>query len=227
MSQMYGKIKITADLHLLTGMHIGGSNIFSSIGSVDSPVIRDAMTQQPIIPGSSIKGKLRTLLVRTLVQNPVLPKPEDDPEVIIRLFGAGGKKVKRGRLQFADCYLKNDEDLKRFGFTEVKFENTINRTTSVANPRQIERVIRGAIFAFNLVYDIDETDQIKEDFENLALALKTLQLDYLGGHGSRGYGKVRFTNFAVQVMNNNLAPEVVDELLEKLKEVETDGLCCL
>ena len=70
MSEMYGKIKITADLHLLTGMHIGGSNIFSSIGSVDSPVIRDAMTQQPIIPGSSIKGKLRTLLVRTLVPGP-------------------------------------------------------------------------------------------------------------------------------------------------------------
>ena len=227
MSEMYGKIKITADLHLLTGMHIGGSNIFSSIGSVDSPVIRDAMTQQPIIPGSSIKGNLRTLLVRTLVQKPVLPKPEDDPEVIIRLFGAGGKTVKRGRLQFADCYLKNAEDLKRFGFTEVKFENTIKRTTSTATPRQIERVIRGAIFAFNLVYDIDDTDQIQEDFENLALALKTLQLDYLGGHGSRGYGKVRFTNFAVQVMNNNLDPEVVDELLEKLKEVETDGLCCL
>ena len=161
MSEMYGKIKITADIHLLTGMHIGGSNIFSAIGAVDSPVIRDSMTQQPIIPGSSIKGKLRTLMVRNMVQKIVLPKAENDPEEIIRLFGAGGRNVIRGRLQFADCYLKNAEKLKKFGYTEVKFENTITRSTSSAMPRQIERVIRGAVFSFNLIYDIAKPRKLK------------------------------------------------------------------
>jgi len=227
MSEMYGKLKITAEIEVLTGMHIGGSNIFSAIGAVDTPVIRDPMTQQPIIPGSSLKGKLRTLLARTLANKISLDKPENDPEEIIRLFGTGGKKTKRGRLQFADCYLRNAEEMKNYGYTEVKFENTINRSTSVANPRQIERVISGSRFYFNLIYDVDVVEEITEDFANLALAIKTLQLDYLGGHGSRGYGRIRFRGFAVQAVNDCLAPRTVSDLCDILKEVENDELCCI
>ena len=62
---MYGKILIRCDLEVRTGMHIGGSSAFSAIGAVDSPVVRDPYTGYPIVPGSSLKGKLRTLLARS------------------------------------------------------------------------------------------------------------------------------------------------------------------
>lgn len=59
---MYTKLEITGTLEVLTGMHIGGSSAFAAIGAVDSPVIRDALSDRPMIPGSSLRGKLRTLL---------------------------------------------------------------------------------------------------------------------------------------------------------------------
>ena len=68
-NNMFAKIKITGVLEVLSGMHIGGSSAFSAIGSVDSPVIKDALTGLPLLPGSSIKGKLRTLLARSMNEN--------------------------------------------------------------------------------------------------------------------------------------------------------------
>ena len=88
-------------------------------------------------------------------------------------------------------------------YTEVKYENTINRVTAVANPRQIERVLRGSEFEFRLVYNLedvggeDKLSEAREDFELLAQGFRLLQLDYLGGHGSRGYGKVALHDFSV------------------------------
>lgn len=89
---MCGKILITCSLVVRTGLHIGGSGIFSPIGAVDSPVIRDPLTQRPIVPGSSLKGKLRTLLVRSdsyQKGNGIesLPEIDQEPEGILRLFG--------------------------------------------------------------------------------------------------------------------------------------------
>jgi CRISPR-associated protein Csm3 len=224
---MYGKLKITADLHVLTGMHIGGSNEFSAIGAVDSPVIKDAITQQPIIPGSSLKGKLRTLMARNLSDSYRLKEPNEDPAEVARLFGTSkateqNPKLLPTRLQFCDCFLKeeNEKLLKEVGTTEVKYENTISRMCGIANLRQIERVIRGTIFDFCLVYDVMNEQEVKEDFQNLANGFKLLQMDYLGGHGTRGYGKVAFRNFAVQAIESCLDPNTVQELSEILKEVE-------
>ena len=102
--------------------------------------------------------------------------------------------------------------------TEVKYENNICRNTSIATPRQIERVSRGAEFAVNMVYDI-EADEIKEDFTNIAKGLKLLSMDYLGGHGSRGYGRVAFKDFRIEIKSDE-CPQSEDELLGILKEVE-------
>ena len=85
---MYGKILLKCDLVVLTGMHIGGSSTFSAIGAVDKPVVRDARTGLPIVPGSSLKGKLRTLLARSLsrdIEN--MPVYDKDDPAIRRLFG--------------------------------------------------------------------------------------------------------------------------------------------
>lgn len=225
---MYGKILIKCKMTVLTGMHIGGSSAFSAIGAVDSPVVRDSLTGQPMIPGSSLKGKMRTLLAKAIKNHYITQECAKDPEEIKRLFGTAGdnrqgEHPKCARLQFADAFLINAERLKkRSGMTEVKFENTINRLTAIANPRQIERVVRGSEFAVNLVYNMEEAQDIKTDFTNIARGLKLLSMDYLGGHGSRGYGRVSFSGFEV-VVRDGESPEAVDGLLELLKEVEEYG----
>lgn len=229
---MYGKITIKCKLTVLTGMHIGGSTAFSAIGSVDSPVIRDALTGEPMLPGSSLKGKMRTLLAKALKNDYKLQDFKDDPEEITRLFGTPGNRDKDidpkcARLQFADAFLLNAEELKaRGGMTEIKFENTINRFTSVANPRQIERVVRGARFGIMMVYDIEKEEEIEEDFNNIAKALKLLSMDYLGGHGSRGYGKVAFSDFEVEQRSGDSTIDT-SKLLEILKGVEEYGIFAL
>lgn len=221
---MYAKIKIKANLEVLTGLHIGGSTSFSAIGAADSPVIRDALTGLPIIPGSSLKGKMRTLLERAIKQRIVLPVPNEDEPEVRRLFGTSNRNELPGRLQFCDAFINNAEELKNIGVTEIKFENTINRTTSEANPRQIERVVRGAKFDFVLVYDVHELGEVCEDFVNIANALKLLQMDYLGGHGTRGYGKVSFSGFSVECVSGELEVGLPEELKDILKDVEKDEL---
>lgn len=194
---MTGKILIKCDLVVRTGLHIGGSSSFSAIGTVDSPVIRDPFTGLSIVPGSSLKGKLRTLLARrSCVNGETLPDFSADGEVLLRMFGSS-EPVRFARLQFADAFLLNYDQLKGVGVTEVKSENTINRLTSKANPRQIERVVAGSRFGVNIVYNLSDPKEMEEDLSLLSKAMKLLQLDYLGGHGSRGNGRVSFQNFQV------------------------------
>jgi CRISPR-associated protein Csm3 len=229
---MYGKITISFTMTVLTGMHIGASNAFSAIGAADSPVMRDVMTGMPLLPGSSLKGKLRTLLAKAKAKNYLPPPVEDDLPEVARLFGSPGNRrkgtpVQPARLQFADAFLRNADELaQRGGFTEIKFENTINRLTSVANPRQIERAVRGSVFDIRLVYNMEEEAEIRPDIENLAEALRLLCLDYVGGHGSRGYGRVRFDQFALEVIHGQ-CPVPAETLLAILKDVENHALFAL
>ena len=99
--------------------------------------------------------------------------------------------------------------------TEVKFENTILRATAIANPRQIERVVRGSIFELDLIYEMENEDELIEDMETLAEGMKLLQYDYLGGSGSRGYGKVEFQNILAEVVIGTVS----DGLLDKCNDV--------
>ncbi len=229
---MYGKILIQCKMTVLSGMHIGGSSAFSAIGAVDSPVMRDGFSGQPMIPGSSLKGKMRTLLAKSLADNYIIPAWNDDPVEIKRLFGSAGnnkhrENPKTARLQFADAFIANAEMLKKRGSTtEVKFENSINRLTAIANPRQIERVVRGAEFMIKMVYDIEVPEEIETDFANIARALKLLSMDYLGGHGTRGYGKVGFSEFEI-IEKDNSGLIDLENLLEPLKEVEEYGIFSL
>ena len=192
---MFGKIQITGKIEVMTGMHIGTSDGFAAIGAVDSPVIRDAQTKTPMLPGSTLKGKLRTLLAKQYNKE-VFTFHKDDAECIVNLFGSAakpGERAKNSRLIFSDMLMANYKELPNRG-TEVKFENTINRLTAMAMPRQIERVIRGAQFDLDIVYDVEPDADVIEDFKLLVEGFKLLQYDYLGGHGTRGYGKVRLEN---------------------------------
>lgn len=220
---MYSKIQISGTIEVVTGMHIGGSEAFAAIGAIDSPVMKDSITNLPMIPGSSLKGKMRSLLAKKY--NKELVKPDDDAENITRLFGTSKKnqdnKVAASRVLFSDMILSNEKELREKevnGLTEVKFENTISRTTAIANPRQIERVIRGAKFDLDIIYEATKEDEIVEDMALLAEGMKLLQYDYIGGHGSRGYGKIKFTDVVADVAIG----DIDDEIMQQVENVFSD-----
>ena len=128
---------------------------------------------------------------RSCVNGETLPDFSADGEVILRMFG-GSEPVRFARLQFADAFLLNYDQLKGVGVTEVKSENVINRLTSKATPRQIERVVAGSRFGVNIVYNLSDPKEMEENLSLLSKAMKLLQLDYLGGIGGRtsaGYGR--------------------------------------
>ena len=232
---MYGKILIEGKLEVVTGLHIGGASSFAAIGAVDAPVVRNSRDNQPMIPGSSLKGKMRSLLARQRNQK-ISGNMDEDEEGILRLFGsAKNGNVRVGRLIFSDLFLAEQDSLE--SPVEVKFENSINRLTAVANPRQLERVIPGTQFNLKLLYELkDTTDREKEkhaeyyqgteeewilkDFESLIDGLKLLELDYLGGSGTRGYGQVRFCNLSAGLVYG-------DEALEKYADQLNDQLIAL
>lgn len=236
---MYGKILIEGKLEVVTGLHIGGSSSFAAIGAVDSPVVRNSRDNQPMIPGSSLKGKIRSLLARQRNQN-ISGNMDEDEEGILRLFGsAKNGNVRVGRLIFSDLFLAEQDSLE--SPVEVKFENSINRLTAVANPRQLERVIPGTQFNLKLLYELkDTTDREKEkhaeyyqgteeewilkDFQSLIDGMKLLELDYLGGSGTRGYGQVRFCNLSAGLVYGDEALEkFADQLNDKLIALEEEN----
>lgn len=220
---MYAKIQITGDIEVVTGMHIGGSSAFAAIGAVDSPVIKDVRTNLPMIPGSSIKGKMRSLLAKMYNENVVAEKPDEDNERLTRLFGSAKKDhVKASRIIMSDMIMKNRDELRKQGLesmTEVKFENTINRISAVANPRQIERAVRGSKFELDFLYEVVEENEILEDFQVLADGMKLLQFDYLGGHGTRGYGKIKFNQLEASVVIGDVPDDIMEKCNEQLKGV--------
>ena len=215
---MFGKIAIKGNIELVTGMHIGTGGEFAAIGAVDSPVIRDALAQLPIIPGSSLKGKLRSVLARKYNKH-AANIADDDCDEIKRLFGS---QKSPSRLIFSDMILANKDELETmnvFSATEIKFENTINRLTGVANPRQIERTIRGCHFGLELTYNYSDEKEAVEDMTLLADGMKLLQFDYLGGHGSRGYGKIAFKDISAEAVVGDINGVVIEKINEELKKV--------
>lgn len=217
-------IEIKATLLLKSGLHIGSGDSEMHIGGIDNSVIKHPLTQSPYIPGSSLKGKIRTLLEwrsGAVQNNPLtlkdVSKNPEEVKNILRLFGISGDtknseqevaEIGVSRLAFWDCALneawekaiRDDNQL----LTEAKSENTIDRITSTAgNPRQTERVPAGAEFDFKLMLRQFEGD--KPELLDLVLkGLKLLELDSLGGSGSRGYGKVKFTELTVDGEARNL-----------------------
>lgn len=222
MPQLTSITTIEATLELVTGLRIGAGDSEMHIGGVDNTVIKHPHTQAPYIPGSSLKGKMRSLLEwrsGAVKEGPLDKKAyaaADEklkPEVkrILQLFGIGGGDLKDDqdlarelgptRVSFWDCNLNADWEKQirddNLSLTEVKSENSINRISGVAlNPRQTERVPAGALFDFRL-----SIKQLAGDGEELLdtvlQGLKLLELDSVGGSGSRGYGKVKFVGLKI------------------------------
>lgn len=228
MKILKGKIVLEGNIKVVTGLHIGTSGEFSAIGAVDNIVIRDSISNRPMIPGSSLKGKMRYLLARTKYSKDSLKMNDIKKEdyAIKRLFGSSEKnEIILSRLQFQDMLLsdKSEKELRSLDldlpYTEIKYENTINRGTGEANPRQQERVPAGAEFNFKLTYNIEDISELEEDLKNISIMMRLLEDDYLGGHGTRGYGRVKFEVVTFELKTYSDDEEVKNLNIEKYREL--------
>ncbi len=192
---------IKGKIYLKTGLHIGGGTEGIEIGGIDNPVIKDPKTGYPYIPGSSLKGKMRSLLELNMNKFDKSGGPCNCGVCIIcKTFGNTNKDSKVGitRAIFRDAFLDNEsiDMLKQRNMlaTEAKMENTIDRIKGRAlHPRQSERIIAGLSFDFEISVRIfNEDNDGKEITDLLQKGLKLIEQDSLGGSGSRGYGKVQF-----------------------------------
>lgn len=201
MAKLLKKIVYTGKITLKTGLHIGGTNTALNIGGPDSFVVRNPLTNIPYIPGSSLKGKMRSLI--ELRDGTITANGDVTNNVNTNsgsLFGTSGDNnsshpsrviVRDAELDLSDPHKFDNTDLP---FTESKTEVTINRITAKANPRTIERVPAGAVFNMTMVLNIFDSDNEQQLKNTLQDAMALLEDDYLGGNGSRGYGQIQFSN---------------------------------
>lgn len=215
--KLLGYKKIEGLIEVITGLHIGGSTTIIEIGGKDNPIIKHPISKEPYIPGSSLKGKMRSLLEWKLGKLDTDPGSRKYGEVhgwcddkacpICVIFGTSAEDAGIGptRLIVRDAVLneeykekqkQNDPMWTPLLLTEDKYENTINRITARANPRNFERVISGVEFSFSMSYRVFENgDQGSEDehlFDHILDGMRLLEKDALGGAGSRGCGQIKF-----------------------------------
>jgi CRISPR-associated protein Csm3 len=237
---LYGRVMITANIKAQTGLHIGGSGTGLEIGGVDKAVIRDPLTKQPYIPGSSLRGKMRSQTEKRLgkAQNKKIAQvtihtcgnetdyKKDGGCVVCHVFGVPAEIGYSGptRLVVRDVSLTQasvealDKANTELRYAEIKTEVAIDRVTSAATPRSLERVPAGAVFGpAEMVFGIYE----QADYARLKTVIEAMQLvedDYLGGAGSRGSGKVQFTDIEITARNRDNYSKA--ELFDKFESVQ-------
>lgn len=214
MEKLIKKIKISTTIELISGLHIGGNSESVEIGGIDNPVIKIATKKnQPYIPGSSLKGKMRCLLEQMAGSN----KVGGDP-TINNLFGSAGDKGGPSKLIVRDAYLKKESlaELEQcpnldMPYTEGKWENVIDRVKGTAeHPRQTERVPAGVSFTTEFIINVWNTDNETDLISILKQGINALENDYLGGSGSRGYGQVKFSTLEFQYADASTNWTMVD-----------------
>lgn len=209
MKKLTKKIILEGNLVTVTGLKIGAGKSTLAIGLPDTVVIRNPIDERPYIPGSSIKGKIRSLLEITYGHiSSNFQASNDYKHHTTLLFGnAIGKSEDKihqrpSRLICRDAFLKNHKELLNvktdLPYTEVKWEVAINRITAEANPRQIERVPAGAIFGIQFIINVFEEESSNDLLKLLFEGMSLLEDDYLGGSGSRGSGRIKFTNLKMR-----------------------------
>jgi len=218
--RLLGHITIRGVIEAMTGLHIGGTADAIDKGGIDSPVIKNPVTNEPYIPGSSLRGRMRSLLEKKngkklfpMTDKIWMEMPDNEADAraseVCRLFG-NSKTELPSVLLVRDALYTPETRAGSSGngrymdnglpVTEAKMEIAVDRITAHALPRTIERVPSGARFGFTLVYRVQERldwpdvlKNISKDLENILWALKEIQNhDGLGGNTARGHGVVQF-----------------------------------
>ncbi len=192
-------------LTALTGLRIGGSKESIEVGGLENTIIRHPITDLPYIPGSSIKGKMRSLLEQKYgIVEPTGEPTKSGTHIVARVFGPHKNvhhQLGPTRILVRDADLTEESRVelekantdKGIYYAEVKTENLVNRNTGTAeHPRTQERVPAGIKFNFEIAVRVFEGDEEQKILDLVKEGLDLLQQDYLGSSGSRGYGKVQF-----------------------------------
>ncbi|MBN1220828.1 MAG: type III-A CRISPR-associated RAMP protein Csm3 [Anaerolineae bacterium] len=243
-----GKYILQGKIHCQTGLHIGGNTEGFEIGGMDNPVVVNPLNDQPYIPGSSLKGKLRHLLEWNLgkieKKNPDKENETYGPHFCgkceaCRIFGPANNEADvremagPTRLSVRDSFLtsKSVTELPQWLgegiFTEAKTENAIDRVTAVANPRPIERVPAGAEFDFTVIFDVYREED-RALLKHLFTAMAMLEDSALGGGGSRGHGVIAFKELkaewrSVEYYRNGTSAKPVSVIEKKaMKQIVSD-----
>jgi len=210
MASLEGYIVFNAEMFLRTGLRVGGGGDRTEIGGIENPIIKNPVTGEPYIPGSSIKGKLRSIMEWEFGKVGEDGKPCDCADVncpVCRVFGVGGYKVNlelgptrlivRDALMTEATHKQYMDIVKETGLPpiEKKFENTINRRRGSAQlPRIMERIPAGMSMDFEIAYRVFNMNNDAEKdmmmYMEFLKVVKFLESDTLGGSGSRGYGRV-------------------------------------
>lgn len=286
--RLVGFLKISIKLNNTTGLliqmpiaaqayRIGGADRYPMV-TKKRYRIRDSETELevPYIPGSSLKGRLRSLLelalgrklyttdgkiwshVRSLSAMPLKEFIDDvlSRDVIDELFGWAAANYKQihesikqsiqgvdpeqyakqvfsllspTRLLVSDLFPTQeyiiDHNVNSISdFLEEKPENRVDRVTSAADPRDVVRVRPGVVFGGTITLLLFEHDEskVEEYINTILLGLRLVEETYLGGYGSRGYGRVKFVGESATVFKINVS--VAPRLLEKIQEVPFSSL---
>ena len=187
-------------LELLSGLYIGGNDSGFDIGGADSDVIRNPLTNEPYIPGSSLKGKLKSLLKYHIKEVDRTEKDiifkDSNITNIFEPIDEGNVKITRAIFRDLTLTKESEKELQNIlgtgCFTEIKAENKVNPISGKSDsPRFIERVPAGAIFEGEIVLNVFDGDNKEIMMENIKKSIKLLEMNYLGGNGTRGYGRVK------------------------------------
>ncbi len=220
-----GKYVLQGTIYLKTGLHIGGTQAEYEIGGEENLVVKDPITGEPYIPGSSLKGKMRSLLewayqaewqlirvksARGGYEGEVRDEVNGQISDLSIVFGPYDVRKKEKfpktgptRVIFRDAFLteRSRQRLERTigpgQYTETKTENAIDRVISRANPRTMERVPAGTGFTFEILFDIYETAD-HDRLQYILQGLRLLEDSALGGGGSRGSGRIQFQDIRVE-----------------------------
>lgn len=228
---MLEKVFLRGTITALTGLRVGGSEQGLDASGLDNLVVRHALLDEPYVPGSSLRGRMRCLLERLqglsgAGAGEVAFGPADDPtHPLVQLFGLATKSGAGipSRVLVRDALLTPDSR-RRLGrlrgvlpMTETKAEAMIDRVTAAASARTLERLPAGAELRFEIALEVRALPEITagsearaklveaqratrgeanghgrdEDLRWLITGLDLIQDDALGGHASRGYGRVK------------------------------------
>lgn len=158
---MKKKIVYKGYVYLKTGLHIGGSNSSLNIGGPDNFVVRNPLDNRPYIPGSSLKGKMRSLIEFAYGEINVITITDEKKNKIYQkggpsnvatsrsgaLFGVAGdnEKCRPSRLIVRDANLavSGDQDLAEYDLTDEMmpdFSHTDMPYTEIKAEVNIDRI---------------------------------------------------------------------------------------
>ncbi len=208
-------VSITGTIHCLTQLRIGGTKEgIVDPGGSENTIIRHPITSLPYIPGSSLKGKMRSLL--ELDKSCDADIKEDGKPcgcgtcLVCKIFGShamSNKEITRilvrdGSLtENSEDVLRTAQEEKGINFAGIKTENIINRKTGMAADKGLrtqETVPAGTEFNLDITLKLFDNDDKTGVIDFVKKGLDLLQKDYLGSSGSRGYGKIKINNLEIQ-----------------------------